>query len=208
MNLSVMPVSSLITFAVALGLAAGAPGPSVGALVTRVFARGIRDVLPFLIAMWLGEAAWLTAAVTGLAAIAARFTVLFWVFKLVGVVYLLILAGRMWRTAGEGAAEVAREPRSAWQTFVAGLTITMGNPKIAVFYLALLPSLIDLRRITIGAWSELTVLTVVVLMVVDLGWSMAAARARRWMMKRRSRVVANRVSATVMAGAAVAIAVH
>jgi threonine/homoserine/homoserine lactone efflux protein len=203
-----LPASSLVAFALALGIAAGAPGPSVGALVARVLARGFRDVLPFLFAMWLGEAAWLTVAVTGLAAAAEKLAVLFTLFKLLGVAYLLFLAWRMWSAAGDSAADSVPETRSAWQTFVAGLTITLGNPKIAVFYLALLPSLVDLRRITVGAWAELTLVTVFILMVVDLGWAAAAVRTRRLLMNRRSRVVANRVSATVMAGAAVAIAVH
>jgi threonine/homoserine/homoserine lactone efflux protein len=204
----VLPASSLVAFAIALSIAAGAPGPSVGALVARVLTRGFRDVLPFLIAMWLGEAVWLTVAVTGLATIAARFTVLFTLFKLLGVAYLLVLAWRMWKAAGDTASTVIAEERSGWQTFMAGLMITLGNPKIAVFYLALLPSLVDLRQITIGAWAELTIVTVIILVGVDLAWTAAAARARRLLMDRRGRVVANRVSATVMAGAAVAIAVR
>jgi len=204
----VLPASSLVAFAVALSVAAGSPGPSVGALVARVLTRGFRDVLPFLIAMWLGEAVWLTVAVTGLATIAARFAVLFTLFKLLGVAYLLVLAWRMWHASGEAAPDFIPAKDSAWQTFTAGMMVTLGNPKIAVFYLALLPSLVDLRRITVGAWAELAFITVLILMAVDLAWSAAAARGRRLLMHRRSRVVANRVSATVMAGAAVTIAVH
>ena len=54
-----MDAASLAIFAGALIVAAGSPGPSIAALVARVIARGVRDVLPFLAAMWVGEAAWL-----------------------------------------------------------------------------------------------------------------------------------------------------
>jgi threonine/homoserine/homoserine lactone efflux protein len=101
--------------------------------------------------MWLGEAVWLTVAVMGLATIAAKFAMIFSVLKLLGVAYLLSLAWRMWNSTRDTELTVAREPQSAWQTFLAGLMITLGNPKIAIFYLALLPSLVNLGRITVEA---------------------------------------------------------
>ena len=55
-----MTLSALLVFAVTLLVAAGSPGPSIAALVARVLTSGVRDVLPFLAAMWLGEVLWLT----------------------------------------------------------------------------------------------------------------------------------------------------
>ena len=63
-----MSASSLLIFALALFIAAGSPGPSVAALVARVISHGLRDVLPFLLAMWIGEAICLGLPVFGLAA--------------------------------------------------------------------------------------------------------------------------------------------
>lgn len=60
-----MEISSLLIFAGALVVAAGSPGPSVAALVASVLARGHRAVWPFLAAMWIGEAIWLSLAVWG-----------------------------------------------------------------------------------------------------------------------------------------------
>ena len=57
-----MALSGLLVFALALIVAAGSPGPSIAALVARVLTNGFRDVLPFLAAMWIGEALWLTCA--------------------------------------------------------------------------------------------------------------------------------------------------
>ena len=73
-----MTLSALVVFALALLVAAGSPGPSIAALVARVLTNGLRDVLPFLAAMWLGEVLWLTVAVTGLAVVAPTSTACFW----------------------------------------------------------------------------------------------------------------------------------
>jgi len=187
-------------------VAAGSPGPSVAALVARVLTKGVREVLPFLAAMWLGEALWLTVAVAGLAVVAQAFAMLLVVIKFAGVAYLLWLAWRMWTTEADGAADQIPTAQKPWRMFLAGMAITLGNPKIMVFYLAVVPTLLDLAHLTLAAWSELTLTMILVLMMIDLSWAFAAARARRLLKNRRATRIASRASATVMVGAAAAIA--
>jgi threonine/homoserine/homoserine lactone efflux protein len=199
-------LSGLLIFAGALLVAAGSPGPNVAALVARVIARGWRDVIPFVAAMWLGEALWLALAVYGLAALAEALHGAFLVVKYLGVAYLLYLAWKMWFAPvalhAEGAAP---GPGSSVRMFLAGLAVTLGNPKIMVFYLALLPTIIDLAGITLVAWLELTCTMLVVVAVIDLAYIVLAARARRLLTSPRALKIANRASATVMGGAAAAI---
>jgi threonine/homoserine/homoserine lactone efflux protein len=195
-----------LVFAGALIVAAGSPGPSIAALVARVLAKGWRDVLPFLAAMWVGEAIWLSLAVFGLAVVAQSFHLLFVVIKYLGVGYLLYLAWKMWSApVAEGDGALPRE-RSAGKLFLAGMAVTLGNPKIMVFYLALLPTIIDLTRVSALGWAELTATMLAVLIGVDLAWVVLAAQARRLLRSARAMRAANRTSATVMAGAAAAIA--
>ena len=201
-----MTPTALMGFALALMVAAGSPGPSIAALVARVLATGLREVLPFLAAMWIGEAIWLAVAVAGLAVLAQAFAMLFVVIKLAGVGYLLWLAWKMWTAGPEIAGEQMPAGQKPWRMFLAGMAITLGNPKIMVFYMAIVPSLLDLGRLTLGAWAELTLTMLLVLVAIDLGWAVAAGRARRLLKNRRAVRVANRASATLMAGAAAAIA--
>lgn len=201
-----MDFSSLLIFAGALMVAAGSPGPSIAALVARVLTSGWRGVLPFLAAMWIGEAIWLSLAVWGLAAIAESLQVVFTVIKYLGVAYLLYLAWRMWFAPIEVKGEALPGARAGGRLFAAGMAVTLGNPKIMVFYLALLPAIIDLGTITLVGWVELTATMLAVLTAVDLGWALAAAQARRLLRTPRALRLANRLSAGVMAGAATAIA--
>jgi len=201
-----MSATSLLIFAGALLVAAGTPGPSIAALVARVVAKGFRDVFPFLAAMWIGEAIWLSMAVFGLAFVAQTFQIAFVVVKWAGVGYLAWLAWKMW--TAPVAVKEGDMPRveSPGKLFLAGMAVTLGNPKIMMFYLALLPTIIDLGSVTLLGWAELTLTMALVLVAIDLSWVLAAAHARKFLRSRRAMKIANRVSAATMAGAAAAIA--
>ncbi len=201
-----MELTSLLIFAGALLVAAGSPGPSIAALVARVISKGFRDVFPFLAAMWIGEAIWLSMAVFGLAYVAQTFHAVFVVVKWLGVAYLAYLAWKMWTApVAVGESEMPRED-SPLRLFLAGMAVTLGNPKIMMFYLALLPTIIDLAAVTVVGWLELTVTMAIVLIAIDLSWVVAAAQARRLLKSARAMRIANRISAATMAGAAAAIA--
>lgn len=80
--------------------------------------------------MWIGEAIWLSFAVAGLAAIAGTFHWVFVAIKWAGVAYLLFLAWKMWAAEPQMPGEGLPETRSPSKMFFAGLTVTLGNPKI------------------------------------------------------------------------------
>lgn len=201
-----MDLSALLIFAGALLVAAGSPGPSIAALVARVLTRGARDVLPFLAAMWIGEALWLSLAVWGLSALAQSFHLVFAAIKWAGVAYLLYLAWKMWNAPADIEASATPAKRGAARMFAAGLAVTLGNPKIMVFYLALLPTIVDVASLTVAGWAELTAAMVVVLIAIDLAWVFLAARLRGLLKSPAAMRIANRCSAGMMAGAATAIA--
>lgn len=142
----------------------------------------------------------------GLAAIAQTLHAVFIVIKYAGVAYLLYLAWRMWCAPVEPHDGVLPQGRSGVKLFAAGMAVTLGNPKIMVFYLALLPAIIDLAEVTVAGWLALTLTMVSVLAAVDFAWVAAAAQARRLLRSPRAVRLANRASATMMAGAAAAMA--
>jgi threonine/homoserine/homoserine lactone efflux protein len=200
-----MDLATLALLFAALLVAAASPGPGVLALVARVTADGLRPVLPFLLALWLGELVWLVAAALGLSALALAFHGVFVVLKWLGVAYLCYLAWRMWTRPVGGRANLPGGG-SALATFLTGFALTLGNPKVMVFYVALLPSLVDLRTMTPVVLAELALTALLAIMTAHLAWAGTAAWARQWLRTPRAQRLANRVSATAMGGAAAAIA--
>jgi threonine/homoserine/homoserine lactone efflux protein len=202
-----MDLTALLIFAGALVVGAASPGPGILALVARVIGRGLAGVIPFVVGLILGDLVWLAAAVLGLAVMAQAFQHVFLAIKFAGAAYLLYLAFRMW-TAPVEVRALAEEPgrRGAAGMFVAGLSVTLGNPKVVGFYLALLPNLIDLGRVGLLGYAELAGVCVIVLTFVFGTYVIAAARARVLFASPRAVRVLNRAGGALMAGAAVAVA--
>jgi threonine/homoserine/homoserine lactone efflux protein len=201
-----MDLAALVIFATALFLAAASPGPGIAAIVARVLGRGARGAVAFSIGVALGDIVWLTVAVVGLAALAQTFHAVFLTLKYVGAAYLLYLGYRLWTSPGAAPVHAGGRGERPLKLFLAGLAVTMGNPKVMVFYLALLPTLLDLERVTVQGYAELVAVTLGVLGVVFSGYIGLAARARRLFASPRAIRWVNRGTGTIMAGAAAAVA--
>jgi threonine/homoserine/homoserine lactone efflux protein len=202
-----MDLAGLVVFATALFIAAASPGPGIAAIVARVLGRGTKGAVAFSAGVAIGDVVWLTFAIVGLAAIAQAFHGVFVAIKYAGAAYLLYLAYKLW-TAPVHAQDVKADStgESPAKLFLAGLAVTMGNPKVMVFYIALLPTLLDLTRIGVLGYAELVAATLAVLGVVFAAYIGLAARARRLFTSERAIRRINRTTGAVMAGAAAAIA--
>jgi threonine/homoserine/homoserine lactone efflux protein len=202
-----MDVAALVVFAGTLAVAAASPGPGVTALVARVIGRGLAGAGAFAAGLIVGDLVWLAVAILGLAVVAQTFHEAFAVIKYAGAAYLVYLAWRMWVApvaARDIEADAHRDGRL--RLFLAGLALTLGNPKVVAFYLALLPNLIDLPGVGLFGYVELAGIAVVILTTVFGAYAVAAARARALFRSPRAMRLLNRAGGTMLAGAAVAVA--
>ncbi len=203
----IMTLAGLITYSGALAIAAAIPGPGVTALVARALGSGFRSSLAMALGLVAGDLVYLTAVVLGLAFVAQTFGTLFLIVKWLGVAYLVYLAYVFW-TAGitPETIEARRGKGGLTSSFLTGLTVTIGNPKPMIFYVALVPTLVDLSTLTAVDYGLLVVCTVIVLLLVLVPYLGLAAQAR-WLLKTpRALKALNRTAAGFMAGAAAAIA--
>lgn len=202
-----MEPAGLILFSSALFIAAASPGPGIAAIVARVLGRGPKGAAALSAGIILGDLVWLTFAVLGLAALAQTFHGIFLAVKYAGAVYLLYLAYKLW-TAPVSVQEVRANEKAEHpaKLLLGGLALTLGNPKAIVFYLALLPTFLDLTRITVLGYLELALATMLVLTVVFAGYILLAVRARKLFTTPGAIRILNRFTGTVMAGAAAAVA--
>ncbi|ALN71155.1 LysE family translocator [Aureimonas sp. AU20] len=198
-----MSAAGFLAYALALALAAAIPGPGVVALVARALGAGFRQAMGFTLGLILGDLTFLTAAVFGLALVAQAMGELFTIVRFVAAAYLGYLAWKLWRAAGNAAEVEAMASETVLGSFLAGLTVTLANPKTIVFYLALLPTLVDLQHVGPADYAVLVVLTTLVLFLVMTPYAALAARARHVL--RRPSVLArlNRSAALILGGAAI-----
>lgn len=198
-----MTLASLLAYSLALAIAAAIPGPGVIALVARALGSGLGHGLAFLAGLVLGDLTYLAAACFGLAIVAEAFGEIFVVVRYGAAAYLAYLAYRLWRSAGQGIGVEALVAGRPSASFTAGVMVTLANPKTIFFYLALLPTLLDLSAIGLGDFALLVVATSLVLFAVLTPYAALAARARGLLKRPALLARLNRGAAAILAGAAV-----
>jgi threonine/homoserine/homoserine lactone efflux protein len=196
-----LTAQTITMFVLPYALAAAMPGAAQSVLVARVAAYGPKRTLPFAAGMVAGNAIWLLAAALGLAALAAKFAVVFSAIKWMGLAYLCWMAWKLWTSnPGASAAPAGRTG------FLSGAALTLGNPKAVVFYSAVLPQVLDLHGVSsldlvaifaIGAFTDACVQGSYILLV---------GRARRLLAAPHRMRKMNRAAAVTIAGSALAIA--
>jgi threonine/homoserine/homoserine lactone efflux protein len=198
----------VLVFLAAYATAAALPGPGLAALVARVLARGLDGVPAYVMGFVAGDLIWFAAAATGLTAIAAAFEPLVNFIRLAGAAYLLYMAYKLVTAAPMpvGRAEATSAASRPTRNFAAGLTLTLGNPKIIVFFMALLPTVLDLRHLTLDAALLIAGLMAIVLTVILGSYAVLANSTRRFFSSRKAIRALNVGTGAMMAGAAVAIA--
>lgn len=138
------PLDTLLVFAaLSLGLAA-TPGPNMLYLVSRALAQGTRAGMVSLLGCQAGSLAIMLCAAAGLTA--ALFAVPYaWdALRIGGALYLLWLAWQCVRPGGQplfAPRALPAEPDA--RLFWVGFATAALNPKVALFYVAVLPPFID-----------------------------------------------------------------
>ncbi|MGZ2256189.1 LysE family translocator [Roseobacter sp. A03A-229] len=125
----------------------------------------------------------LAAATLGLAAVLHTSAVLFTIVKFAGVAYLLYLAWQSLRSGGALAISADRKVENGWRIARRGALINILNPKLSIFFLALLPPFLSGNPAT--ATLEMTVLGAIFMALtfaVFVLYGLFAAQARTWLL--------------------------
>lgn len=201
-------LSTMLVFLLAYATAVAVPGPSLAALLARILARGSAGAAAFISGFILGDLIWFAVAAAGLAALAETLGPVFVAIRYAGAAYLLFIAYRLVTATPEPVDIDAAPPQSSGlaRDLASSLMLQLGNPKTILFFMALLPSVVDLGALTVGTALEFALIICVAQAVILGAYTFAAARARRVFTSRRSIRALNVGTGTVIAGAAVAVA--
>jgi threonine/homoserine/homoserine lactone efflux protein len=188
------PLETLLVFAaLSFGLAA-TPGPNMLYLVSRALAQGTGAGMISLVGCQFGSLVIMLCAAAGLTA--ALFAVPYaWdVLRLGGAAYLMFLAWQCVRPGGQPIFAVRAMPQEpAVRLFTVGFATAALNPKVALFYVAVLPPFIDPARgdvFTQGA--ILGAVQIAVAIVFDGALVMGAAGVARFLGTRPGWMAAQR----------------
>lgn len=201
-----MDLAGLLVFAGVYFLAVASPGPGIAAIVARSLSTGFRRAVPFVLGIAAGDLVWLAFSALGLSVLMQSFHGLFLVIKYAGCAYLIYLAWKLWTAPVKSLEDQPAMRGEGIRLFLGGVALTLGNPKVMVFFISILPLVVDLQALTPLAFVEVAVLTMLIINTTLLGYAFAADRARRLVASPRTMRRINRITGGVMAGAAAAIA--
>jgi len=183
-QLIVMPMQSSMTFSgiVALFSAmivlASIPSVSVLAVSTRSATSGFIHGVFTTIGIVVGDIIFIIIAIWGLSLLAETMRSLFVLINYFGGAYLMLLGIGLCRAKSKDVETEEVIESSLLSSFLAGLSITLGDQKATLFYLGFFPAFLDLSKISYFDTSIIIAITIVAVGSVKLGYAFMADRAR------------------------------
>lgn len=125
-----MTFGQLLAFNAALLAAVLSPGPALVFALKSNLAGGRSAGIGAGLGLATMASGWTLMAMLGLGSLFRLFPAIFVVVKVIGALYLLFLAGSMWRNA---AAPIRQADARQRQAFAAGFLVNLANPKSVLF---------------------------------------------------------------------------
>ena len=197
----------LIGFTILSLMAAAMPGPDNIYIASQGAARGFRAGFVATLGVMAGVLFHISIASAGLTTIVATSVAAFEVLRWLGVLYLCYLALKI-AMSTSSSQEMKVKAANYRQIFMQGLFTNLLNPKIIMFFLALLPQFINTANGHVPAQTAILGFIImgtafIVFTLINLFVSQTSARIARSI---RAQKIQNRVFATLLGGSAVLLA--
>jgi threonine/homoserine/homoserine lactone efflux protein len=180
----VPPTSQLLTFALASFIIILIPGPSVLFTVSRAIVLGRLAGVATVAGNTVGAFTQVLSVAFGIGPLIERSIVVFTVLKLAGAGYLVFLGVQAIRHRHSLAEALGTkvEQKTVARIVVDGFTVGVTNPKVIVFFSAILPQFVDrqaghvpVQIVALGA------IFAGVALLSDSTWALAAGTVRTWL---------------------------
>jgi threonine/homoserine/homoserine lactone efflux protein len=179
-----LPTSHLLAFALISFVLVIVPGPNVLFVVSRSLMLGRAAGVGTAAGGQIGVYLQVVAVAFGVGALVERSVAIFTAIKLAGAAYLVYLGVQAIRHRGtlREALDVAAQPRSFGRILRDGIVVGVSNPKVIVFFAAVLPQFVNrpaghipVQMLLLGA------VFLGIAVVCDSTWALAAGTARAWL---------------------------
>ena len=135
--------TAVLSFALLAAVLTLTPGLDTALVLRAALAQGRREAAATAGGIVAGLFVWGAAAAVGVSALLTASELAFDLLRYAGACYLVWFGGRLlWRAARplpDGPLPEGAAGRSAWRAARLGLLTNLLNPKVGVFYVALLP---------------------------------------------------------------------
>jgi len=188
-----LPTEHLLAFVFFAFVLILVPGPSVLFVVTRSLTLGRGAGVATVVGNTAGVYVQVVAVAFGLGALVQESIAAYTVIKLAGAAYLVFLGVQTFRHRRSlvGALDAPVEPKVLRRILADGFLVGMFNPKVIVFFMAVLPQFVDrsggsvaLQLLTLGA------IFCAIGLLCDSMWALLAGAVRSWLVASPRRLAA------------------
>lgn len=152
---------TLLAFATVTLLVAYFPGPALLYTAAQTIAHGRKAGFMAMLGIHLGCYVHVVAAAFGLSAVFKHVPELYVAVKLLGALYLVWLGIGMIRARLAQADGPATPPKTVRRALIDSFIVEILNPKVALFFIALLPQFVD-PSAALPVWAQFLILGTVV----------------------------------------------
>ena len=173
------------------------PGPGTLAVFAKSMAQGFIPAFYLSLGMVLGDLAYLSAVIFSLDLFAEAIIPLMDYVRIFGGLYLIYLGYGAWNAHKVNLSSKASHKTNT-KEFLTGLIISLTNPKVMIFYIAILPAFIDLSQVSMLYALEILVTFGVGLVVGISMINSAVVRIKAIFSKPGMDVRINKISGAIM----------
>lgn len=195
--------ATLLIFSSAALLMALTPGPNMIYLISRSLSQGRKAGVTSWLGVVLGFTVHMCSAAIGLTALFMAIPLGYEILKTAGAIYLLWLAWQAVRPGARSPFETRKVSNdSPSRLFIMGFLTSALNPKVAVFYLSVLPQFISPEHGNVLAQSlTLGITQVFIGSSINLSVTLFAAHIALWFAKKPTWLAVQRYFMGIVLGA-------
>lgn len=172
------------------------PSPSVFAVVARSVASGFIHGAITALGIILGDSIFIVLAMLGLWSMAE--TNVFFLVRYLGSAYLIYLGIVTWQTQPRQQKIEATSEFCWLSNFMAGLLITLSDPKAILFYAGFLPAYLDVSSLSVTQTGSILLIATVAVGGAKVVYAYLADKARFLFRNSQFQTVINGLAAIAM----------
>ena len=194
-----MEVNIFLVLGFTLFIFAVTPGPGTLALLSISTSRGLASAIFFSVGMTLGDLSYLTIVIFSLNALADLIKPVTNAVQYFGACYLFYLGYSQWR-AGKFNMDNNVSAQSHLRELLSGFLLAGTNPKVMIFYLLVLPSLIDLNQVSLSYGLKIVATVAISLLLGLVVIGILGKKLRQLIRSQKMALRVNRIFGVIMIG--------
>lgn len=202
-----MTIEAILAFTLAMTILCASPGPGFFAIISTSLTKGVKPAFFVLLGIVCGDLVYLTFVLLGLDLIADQIGEYFTYFKYVIAIVLLYMALAAMTAESEApqTPDKAKTSGQYFKSYMTGLMITLGNPKVMLFYIAFLPTFVDMATITAQDIWIIIAIVVLTTLIIEGFYIFSAKQIQKRMLKPSHTALMHKIIAAMLFTAAIFI---